>query len=206
MKDFFKACKLYVNVLYAPVFRVISILVMSIGVFAAFFLNQPESSDDYIKTIILISIFHIGILIRNIYVDFLNPKFFYSIQFAKKYNIIVPVLTTASISVVYDIILFIAACMNFGIDFAADLMIFNAAATITVCLLSISPHLRHEFFIPLPLFCVTLIASIRDEMSHDLQGLGFSLYVDILITLGFYIVGCVVLMAVGELWWKKRKI
>ena len=206
MKDFIKACKLYVTVLYTPVFRVISLLVMSIGVFAAIFFNKPETYDDFMKKIILISIFHLGVLIRNIYVEFLNPKVFYSIKSAKKYNITAPILTTASISVVYDIILFFVSAINLGINFASDLMIVNAALTITVCYYSISPFLRYEFVGALFLICVTTFTNIRNELHPDLMGLGFPMYVDILITLGIYIVGCIALIAIGELWWKKRKI
>lgn len=206
MKDFLKACKLYVNVLYTPVFRVISILVMSIGVFEAFFLSSPKSSDDYFKKIILISIFHFGILIRNIYIDLLHPKIFYSVKFAKKYNTIVPLLTTASVSIIYDVILFVVSAINLGLTFATDLMIVNAAVTIIACYFSIPSDLRNDYLGVLPSACVIVILNARREIHPDLMGYGFSLYTDILITLGIYIAGCFVLIAVSELWWKKRKI
>ena len=208
MKDFFKAYKLYMKNYYPPAAIIISIAVMSIGLFFALFAKDIETPHNYMKTLVLITVFHLGIFVDNpIMMLCKDSGYFYSIPFAKKYHTIVPFFAVFSILFLYDIILFSAAASNLGFKFATDLMVWNAIITVAASFFQvINKEHKSMLFSNIPFFIIIFFRPVVKNSIADKFGFGLPLYVDIFITMGVYIAGSIITIAIHNRLWKKRSI
>lgn len=204
MKNFFKAYKYYMKCYYPPVFLAIIAVLMLIGLGFALFMKQPETAEDYMNKIQIISVGHVGVMLCNVYMMvFGSFKFFYSTSFAKQFHTTIPVFAVGSVLVGYDIISFIASAINFGFGFATDLMVWNAIATFAIIFYLIMCLNKSIFAAMLPVLGLVIFNSVKKTLFADVWGFGLPLYGDILITLGIYIFGGGILIMILSHWWNK---
>ena len=210
MKDFLKAYKLYMTANFTPsllAFSSFFLFISLVIIIVSGLMGGMESAKDYTSCLQLAGVLHIGLFSNVILSGVLSSlKFFHSTQFAKKYFTIIKAFSILSVCVVYDLILFVAAILFVGIDFAFDLIIYNAVATSIICVVygTISLEMKYSTYGLLLwfLFCFGGY-KIPENIFPDKCGLGLPVYADVAIVTGLYVATLIVTTALLTHWWNK---
>lgn len=207
MKEFFKAYKFYMKMVYPPLMLVLTFLVMSVGIIIIIVTDLPETKKSFFSTLNECSMFHIGIMFNCIYTELLKQfKFFKTTKFAKVYYTVIPVFAMAVIGVIYDVILFFAAAVFMDFNFASDLIIYNSVATIATVLLGSAsniPKLSTFAWLFWATYC--LFFPLFHWAMPQMTTFGLPIYADILIAIAIYAMGFTVNVALLNHWWTKTE-
>ncbi len=208
MKDFLKAYKLYFKTAFSPGLSILGVILMLFHFLMLFALGCAHLEESKTETVMysVLMMFHAcGILFFQRYDKMLKNKVFFSIKNAKLYYTVIPMAVVGSFFLIIDIISFVMSLCLFGREFAGDLLVFYSTGTIIVTLSHVTQELPKlnglsvlavffAMFITPPAICYT---------SGIKYGLGLPLEVDILISLGNYIVGAALIIGIMTLWWNK---
>ncbi len=212
MKDFFRACKLYMKANFTPsllafpfFFMFLSLVIIVISGI----MGGIENAEDYTSIFRLVSQLHIGLFSVAFTSGVLaNLKFFHSTKFAKLYFTKAKSFSILSLCVVYDLILFVAAVLFCAVDLAFDMLIVNAASSFIICLIHTTLCLETKYnmigFIPWIAFCFGG-NSILEKIFHGRYGFGLPAYADVAIVVGIYLLVLVLTIAVSTHWWNKSQ-
>ncbi len=208
MKDFLKAYKLYFKTAFSPGCAVLGVILMLFHFLSVFVLGWAHLKESKTETVMysILLLFHsFGALFFQRYGNMLANKVFFSIKNAKLYYTVIPMAVVGTVFLIIDIISFVMSLCLFDREFAGDLLVFYSAGTVIVTLshvtqelpklsgLSVLAALCAFMFTP-PAICYT---------SGIKYGLGLSLEIDILMSLGIYIVGAALIIGIMTLWWNK---
>lgn len=208
MKDFLKAYKLYFKTTFSPGCAVLGVIFMLFHFLLVLVLGYAHLKESKTETRMfsVLLLFHsFGALFFQRYNKMLQNKVFFSFKNAKLYYTVIPMAVVGSFFLIVDIISFIMSLCLFGGEFAGDLLVFYSAGTVLMTLSHVTQELpKLSGLSVLAILCAMLMTPPAICYTCGIKyGLGFSLGVDILISLGNYIVGAALIIGIMTLWWNK---
>ena len=208
MKDFLKAYKLYFKTTFSPGCAVLGVILMLFHFLLVFVLGWAHLKESKTETVMfsILLVFHsFGILFFQRYNKMLQNKVFFSFKNAKLYYTVIPMAVVGTVFLIIDIISFIMSLCLCGGEFAGDLLVFYSAGTVLMTLFHVTQELpKLSGLSALAVISTVMISPPAICYASGIKyGLGFSLGVDILISLGNYIVGAALIIGIMTLWWNK---
>ena len=212
MKDFFKAYKLYFRTAYSPGLAVFGIFILMFNALTILLLGYSYKYGDNSYKGIETAMYGIPAFL-HLYIIFLfqrfnritQNKFFLSLKNAKLFYTITPMAVIGSILLIYDILMFVISLVLFDGEYAGDLLIVFASCTVMNTIAHITqemPKLSVLCGIAYSVSFVFTLPVISMTMGYE-RGFGLPLGIDILISLGIYIVGGALIIGIMNLWWYK---
>ncbi len=208
MKDFLKAYKLYFKTAYSPGFAVVGIFMMLFNVIAILAIGWYFEEKMQIEMAMLAvpAFLHsFVILFFQRYDRMIQNKFFLSIKNAKLYYTIVPTAVVGSVFLIFDIISFVLVLNLFNGEYAGELLIIYSIGSVLITLGQIAedmPKMRTINIIAMLSGMLFTLPAICTCMGYN-HGFGLPLVVDILVSLGIYIVGAILIIGIMNVWWHK---
>ncbi|WP_294753217.1 hypothetical protein [uncultured Ruminococcus sp.] len=209
MDNFMKAMKMYIRTAVRPITLVFG-LGVPISMIAAMVADPAKQGEkDYGSMIACMGMMHAILLILffigNISIS--QMKFFGSLPQAKVLFTDVPIAAMGTVCLVFDIVTFACAYIRCGSGMAADLLIVDAANTITACFLNatMSKKIGKIYAVLSALIFVSFFNQmiILTRFSFINKGFGVTVPVAALIALAVYIVGFAAIHFFMQWWWKK---
>lgn len=205
MKDFLKAYKLYFKTTLSRGSAVGGIILMLICFGCALLFGVAYKMENMLSLNYLMGgcLFHRFVNLKSATVT--QNKFFLSMKNAKQFYTVIPIAVVGSVYLVFDFICFGLSLCLFGGKVAGDLLIIYSVSTIIVTLGQITDNVPKLSFISLFSLLGLMIfnpAGVICDLGYK-RGIGLPVYVDILISLGNYIVGAALIIGIMTLWWNK---
>lgn len=205
MKKFFKAYKLYMKTSFSPIMTIFCSF-MCIGLFfAAFASPEKSSSKEYLAMIGVIGMGHLFIFLNFIMGIFStrNYKFFMSTESAKKLYTVVPMVSTLTVCLIYDIIMYVIAYFAWDSAGKSDILIVNALGTFFACLTASSSYMsKLEAVSIIGYFFMTFQSVLYKAIGLN-GGFGLEQGTAAIIAIIIYIAGISLNVIMMELWWNK---
>ena len=208
MKDFLNAYKLYFKTTFSPGLAVLGVFLMLFHFLTLLVLGWKylEESEIEIGLLSVPLIFHaFVILFFQKYNKVTQNKFFFSMKNAKQYYTIIPMAVVGSVYLIVDIISFIMSLCLFGGEYAGDVLVFYSAGTVLMTLHHVTQELPQISGLSAIALIFTMVISPPAicYTSGFKYGLELPLGIDILISLGIYVVGAALIIGIMTLWWNK---
>ncbi len=208
MKDFLKAYKLYFKTAYSPGFAVVGIFMMLfnvIAILATGWYFEEKMQIEMAMLAVPAFLHSFVILFFQRYDRMIQNKFFLSIKNAKLYYTIVPTAVVGSVFLIFDILSFVLVLNLFNGEYAGELLIIYSIGSVLITLGQIAenmPKMRTINIIAMLSGMLFILPAICTCMGYN-HGFGLPLVVDILVSLGIYIVGGTLIIGIMNLWWNK---
>ena len=206
MKNFGKALKLYLKVLFNPLLTLFSAVII-VGILIAA-VHEPEvpESDEYMSMIGSVGFGQIGIAVFCLFgsITISRNKWFASMPFAKTLFTVIPVIVSSVISLIYYNAAVTIAALCWEQQALSDLLIFVPINSAVMCL-AISaigkPKLEWIYLI-----CILFLGTqqfVLPNISATKHGFGLPLVISAFIGLMIFIVGIAVSLFISDTWWRK---
>ena len=206
MKNFGKALKLYLKVLFNPLLTLFSAVII-VGILIAA-VHEPEvpESDEYMSMIAATAIGQIGIVVFCLYgtISVTRCKFYSSLPFAKTLFTIVPMVFTAFMSLIYDLIIIMIAALCWTPQALADILIAAPVGSLMVILgVSCSGKPKLEWLYIMPFLILCTLQFVLPNISATMHGFGLPVITSAVIGALIFAAEIAVTLVVMNIWWKK---
>ena len=205
MKNFGKALKLYLKVSFNPIVSAFGIFIMVGVVAAAVFSPESPENEDYMSMIAAAGFAQIGVGIFFIAggPSMARNKYYISLPFAKMLFTVIPAVTAAVMSLIYDNVIFAVAAFCWQEQALADIMIIAPVNSFMVCL-AVScmgkPKLEPLYIIPMIILATEHL--VLPNISAAAHGFGLPVVTSAVIGFLIFIAGAAVTLLIMNIWWR----
>ena len=205
MKNFGKALKMYLKILFNPLLTLLGlIIIVAVTVAAAVSPDTPDS-DEYMSMIGSVGFGQIGIVVLFIEaVSVTRSRFYVSLPYAKTLFTVVPVVCTAAAAFIYDIIALAIAALFWCEQGLSDLLIIAPINSFVICLaVSCSGKPKLEWLYILMFVFLASEQFVLPNISATAHGFGLPAAVSAVISVLVFISGTALTLLITSIWWKK---
>ena len=206
MKNFGKALRLYLKVIFNPLLTLFSAVII-VGILIAA-VHEPElpESDDYMSMIAATAIGQIGIVVFCLYgtVSVIRCRFYPSLPFAKTFFTVVPTVFTAGLSLIYDLSVITIAALCWSPQALADILIAAPVGSLMVILgVSCSGKPKLEWLYIMPFLVLCTLQFVIPNISATKHGFGLPVVTSAVIGALIFAAEIAVTLVILDIWWKK---
>lgn len=205
MKNFGKALKLYLKMTLNPIVSGFGLLIMLVILIVAALLPDSPDSEDYMSIIASVGFGQIGIAAFCLFgsIAISRNKFFTSLPFAKMLFTAVPAVVSATMSLIYFVVVITIAVLCWEPAGLSDILVFVPINSVMICLAVSAigkPKLEWIYLICVMMLSVQQIA--LPNIGFTAHGLGLPVIAAAVTGALIFIAGIALTLLITNLWWK----
>ena len=206
MKNFVKALKLYLKVIFNPITTVLGVFIMAVLLIMAAVSPETPDSEDYMSMLGSVGFGQFGIAVFCLMgsVSGLRYKYYAALPFAKTLVTVVPVACAATASLIYDCIAITIAAFCWCEQALSDILIIAPINSFIICLaVACVGKPKLEIFYLIPMFVMAMETVVLPHVGLTAHGFGLPVVISGFIGILIFIFGVALTLTIMDLWWKK---
>ncbi len=206
MKNFGKALKLYLKVIFNPITSVLGVFIMGALLIMAAVSPETPESDDYMSMLGSVGFGQFGIAVFCLMgnVSGLRYKYYAALPFAKTLITVVPTVCAAIASLIYDGIAITIAAFCWCEQALSDILIIAPINSFIICLaVACVGKPKLELLYLIPMFVMAMETIVLPHISLTAHGFGLPAFTSAVIGVLIFISGIALTLLIMNNWWKK---
>ena len=206
MKNFGKALKLYLKVIFNPITAALGIFIMGALLIMAAVSPETPDSDDYMSMLGSVGFGQFGIVVLCLMgsVSGLRYKYYAALPFAKTLITVVPTVCAAVAALIYDIVAVTIASFCWCEQALSDILMIAPINSFIICIaVACVGKPKLEILYLIPMFVMAMETIVLPRISLTAHGFGLPVPVSAVIGVLIFISGVALTLLIMSIWWKK---